>query len=117
MADANFRHGDPIMIDYTPAAGDVAAGQVVLIGNTAGLTCGVSHRPITNNVQGALAMGGGIYEMVNLNNAAVGTKVWWDNTAKKVTTTSTSNALFGFVVERGGGGANTVCDVYHFPFV
>jgi hypothetical protein len=30
MAEATMRHGDPLMIDYTPGAGNVAAGQVVL---------------------------------------------------------------------------------------
>jgi hypothetical protein len=117
VAEATYRHGDPLMVNYIPAAGDIAAGQVVLLGNTAGLTCGVAHVPISNNVLGALAMGGGVYELTNLNNAANYAKVWWDDTNNKVTTVSTNNALFGFVTENGGGGANTVCRVRHFPFV
>ncbi len=117
MAEATMRQGEPLMIDYTPAAGDVAAGQVVLLGNTTGLTCGVSHVPITNNTQGALAAGGGVYAVTNLNNAANYAKVWWDDTNNKVTTVSTNNALFGFVVASGGGGANTTCYVRHFPYV
>lgn len=113
---ATFRHGEPVMIDYTPSAGAVTAGDVVLIGNTTGLTCGIAHCDIANNKLGNLAAGGGIYEVTNLNNAANGAKVWWDGTSK-VTTTSTNNALFGFVVENGGGGANTACNVLHKPYV
>jgi hypothetical protein len=117
MAEATFRHGDPQMVDYTPSSGDVDAGDVILLGNTTGLTCGVAHVDLENNVQGALAVGGGVYEVVNLDNAADYAKVWWDNSAKKVTTTSTNNALFGFVVADGGGGANTNCLVLHEPYV
>lgn len=117
MAEAIMRHGNPRMIEYTPAAGAVDAGDVVILGNTAGLTCGIAHLDIPNAIQGALAVGGGVYEVVNLDNAANYAKVWWDNSAKKVTTTSTNNALFGFVTEDGGRGANTNCRVLHEPYV
>jgi len=103
--------------DYTPAAGDLAAGQVILLGNTTGLTCGIAHEPITNNTFGTLAVGGGVYDVTNLNNAANYAKVWWDDSVNKVTTTSTNNALFGFIVSGGGGGANTTCQALHFPYV
>lgn len=117
MADATFRHGEPLMVDYTPAAGNVAAGKVVLLGNTTGLTCGIAHVDLVNNVVGAIATGGGVYDFLNLNNAANYAKVWWDDSTKKATTVSTNNALLGFVVSGGGGGANTTCRVRHFPFV
>jgi hypothetical protein len=120
MATATFRHGEPLMIDYTPAAGDVAVGDVVVVGtvgaNTGGtgaLAC-VAHSPISNNVLGALAAGGGVYDIVSLQNSVVGTRVWWDGSSK-VTTTSTNNAMFGIVVGNAGGGANTVCRVLHTP--
>lgn len=123
MAEATLRHGDPVMIDYTPSAGNVSAGQVVLVGsvtaNTAGtgaLAC-VAHRDITNNVLGALAVGGGVYDVVNLNNAANGALVYWDDSANKVTTVSTNNAKFGYVVHGGGGGANTTAKAIHKPYV
>lgn len=117
MAEAVFRHGDPIMIDYTPSSGNVSAGQVVLLGNTTGLTCGIAHVDIVNNTLGALASGGGVYSCVNLNNAANYAKVWWDDSVNKITTVSTNNALFGFVCRDGGGGANTSCFVRHWPYV
>jgi Uncharacterized conserved protein (DUF2190) len=112
-----FRHGEPLMIDYTPASGNVSAGQVLLLGNTAGLCCVIPHSDIANNVKGAVAAGGGVYDVVNLNNAANGAKVYWDDTNNKVTTTSTNNALFGFIVSEGGGGANTTAKALHQPYV
>lgn len=117
MAEATFRHGEPLMVDYTPASGDISAGQVVLVGNTTGWTLGIAHRDLANNTLGALAAGGGVYTVTNLNNAANGTKVWWDDSVNKVTTVSTNNALFGFIVANGGGGANTTCRALHQPYV
>lgn len=117
MAQATFRHGDPVMIDYTPASGNVTAGDVILAGNTTGLCTVVAHMDIVNNTLGAVAAGGGVYDVTNLNNAANYAKVWWDDSANKVTTTSTNNALFGFVVSGGAGGANTTCQAIHVPYV
>lgn len=117
MPETVLRYGEPTMVPHTPASGAVDAGQVVLVGNTTGWTCGIAHDAIANGVQGSLAAGGGVYEVTNLNNAADGAKVWWDNSAKKVTTTSTNNALFGFIVDGGGGGANTACRALHKPYV
>lgn len=116
MPQVTFRHGEPRMIDYTPGA-NVTAGDVVLLGNTAGLTCGVVHTDTESGIIGAIAAGGGVYDAVNLNNAANYAKVYWDDTNNKVTTTSTNNALFGFIVDDGAGGANSTCRVYHHPYV
>lgn len=116
MAQVTYRHGEPRMIDYTPGA-NVTAGDVVLLGNTTGLTCGVVHTDTESGILGAIAAGGGVYDATNLNNAANYEKVWWDDTNNKVTTTSTNNALFGFIVDDGEGGANTTCRVLHQPYV
>jgi hypothetical protein len=122
MAEATFRHGDPVMADYTPTGGNVTEGQVVLLGsvtaNTAGegAVAGIAHRPITNSTLGALAVGGGVYDVVNLNNAANGKKVYWDDTNNKVTTVSTNNAVFGYIVANGGGGANSTARAMHAPY-
>jgi hypothetical protein len=122
MAEATFRHGDPVMADYTPSGGNVTEGQVVLLGsvtaNTAGegAVAGIAHRPITNSTLGALAVGGGVYDVVNLNNAANGKKVYWDDTNNKVTTVSTNNAVFGYIVANGGGGANSTARAMHAPY-
>lgn len=121
MAEATFRHGAPVMVDYTPGGGNVSAGQVVLLGSVTANTAGtgavaaIAHLDITNNVLGALAVGGGVYDVTNLNNAADGTKVYWDDSNNKVTTVSTNNAKFGYIVASGGGGANSTAKALHAP--
>lgn len=117
MAEAVIKKGEAVQfVDYTAGA-DIDAGDVVLLGNLTGITCGIAHQNIDNTALGSLAVGGGVYEVVNLDNAADYAKVYWDNSAKKATTTSTNNATFGFVVENGAGGANSNCLVLHHPYV
>ena len=121
MADTTFRHGAPVMIDYTPSSGNVSLGDVVLLGTVTANTAGtgalalIAHHDITNNTKGAMAIGGGVYDVVNLNNAANGAKVYWDDTNNKVTTVSTNNAQFGYVAYDGGGGANSTAKAFHDP--
>ena len=121
MAEVTYRHGPVTMVDYTPGAGDVSEGEVVLLGSVTANTAGegavaaVAHRPISNNTLGALSVGGGVYDVVNLNNAANGAKVFWDNSSNKVTTVSTNNAKFGYIVHGGGGGANSTAKALHDP--
>ena len=114
MADAVFRHGDPTMADYTPAAGNIAAGQVVLLGNLTGLGCGIAHVDIENTKLGALAIGGGVYDVTMLTNLAPWATVYWDDTNNKVVSTSTNNATFG-VLLTGNTGANTLVRALHAP--
>ena len=117
MPEVIFRSGDPRVINYTPAAGNLVSGQVVLLGNTTGLTCGVVRSAaITNNTLGALEVGGGVYDVVMIGNYAPYTTVYWDDTNNKVTTTSTNNAKFGYLVE-GNTGANTTVLCLHDPMV
>lgn len=114
-AKATFRHGDPVMVDYTPSSGNITAGDVVLGGNTTGLTCLVAHRDITNNYLGALAAGGGVYSVKVASNYAAFTKVYWDATNSVLTSTSTNMSQFGYTVE-ASAAANTVVKVLHKPY-
>lgn len=114
MPDTVLRHGNPTFADYTPAAGNIAAGQVVLLGNLTGLTCGIAHQDITNNTLGSLAVTGGIYDVVMLTNIAAYSTVYWDDTNNKVVSTSTNNATFGVLLQ-GGTGANTTVQALHMP--
>jgi len=109
---AVYVRGDPFFMEYTPASGNVASGSVVVLGNTAGLGCGVAHADIANGVQGALAVRDGRYGVTNSGNYAAWTKVWWDAGNNKTTTTSTNNALFGYQLEAGN---NAVVETLHFP--
>src|SRR5688500_17138967 len=120
MAECTFKHGNPINIDYTPSGGNIAAGQVVVIGSVTGNTAGygllaaIAPVPIVNSTLGALSIGG-VWSVTNLNNAANGAVVYWEDSVNKVTTVSTNNAQFGIIVKDGGGGANTACLVLHDP--
>lgn len=113
--EARYRHGDPVMVDYTPGA-DVDAGDMVLVGNTAGWTLGVAHVDIANGELGALAAGGGVYECQVASNYAAGSKVYKPSGNAILTTTSTNNALFGFTVE-DSAAANARVKVLHKPYV
>ena len=108
MPQTTLRSGDAeiVYIPYTPGA-NVNVGDVVLLGNTTGLGLGIAPLSLEANKLGKLAISGGVYDVVNLNNAANYAKVWWDNTNKSVTTVSTNNALFGYIVSGGGGGINS----------
>lgn len=122
MADTVLRSGNPQTIDYTPTGGDIALGEVVNLvdagSNTVevGLALGIADRAIENNVKGALSIYGGIYDVVNLNNAANYATVYWSAATSKVTTVSTNNARFGYIVTNGGGGANSTCQALHIGF-
>lgn len=117
MPECTMRQGAPQMIDYTPASGNVSAGQVVLAGNLVGLSCGIAHQDITNNTLGALAAGGGVYDVTMLSNLANYALAYWDDTNNKLTSTSTNNAVFGVVVGGGGGGANATVQALHLPYL
>lgn len=120
MAMSTFRSGSVEVVDYTPASGNVAVGDVVVLSaattnsttGAAGLL-GIAHRPITNNTLGTLAVMGGQYAFVNLNNAATGAIAYWDASTNKATTVTNSNCLLGKLVANGGGGANTTCYIQH----
>lgn len=122
MPDTVFRSGSPVNVDYTPTGGNVAAGQVVELRNAGsntveiGLALGIAVTAIENNTKGSLSAFGGVYDVVNLNNAADYAQVFWDDSANKVTTVSTNNARFGFIVSGGGGGANTTARALHVGF-
>lgn len=115
MAETTLRQGSPRFVDYTPSTGNVSAGQVVLLGNLAGIGCGIAHEDIANNTLGALAVADGIYDAVMLSNLANYALAYWDDTNNKLTATSTNNAVFGVVVGGGAAGANATVQVFHNP--
>jgi len=116
MATFTFRHGDPVMIDHTPAAGDVTAGDAVTFGNLTGFTMGVAHKDIANTELGAVSCGGGVYDVKFALNTSVGDKLHYDSSLLALTTNSTNNSQFGFAVE-ATTAVNTVAKAYHDPFV
>jgi len=86
----NYIHSGEFMTVTAPA--DVVSGAGVLVGSMFGIA---THDALTGedveiNTAGVVA--------INKKSAqawTVGAKVYWDGTAKEVTTTSTSNTLIG----------------------
>ena len=111
MADATFRHGTPRMTDYTPGSA-VTGGSVVVVGDIAL----IAHRDIAASEQGAMATGGGVYEVTADAALAAGIKVYWDDTANKVTATTTSNKVFGYLVDGTSAAADgDLVNALHMP--
>ncbi len=87
---ANFRHGDPLMVDHTPVA-FVGAGSVVPFVN--GVR--IAHVDIPPNVLGALAIGFGVYLVPKATAAGSGlpadTAVFWDTVNQVATPTASAS--------------------------
>ncbi len=121
MTQAIYRHGEPIMCDYTPGAGNVSAGDMVVLGSVTANTAGtgalliVAHKDIVNSTLGAMAFGGGVYACQVASNYAAGSKVFKPSGNAILTTTSTNNAQFGWTVETSAA-ANAVVKVIHKPY-
>jgi hypothetical protein len=122
MPEATFHHGDYKTMAHTPSGGAVDAGDFVLVGtvtaNTAGAGAllGITHRDIANNVEGTLAIGGGVYESMIASNYAAGVLLFKPAGNAILTTTSTNNAQAGYLLE-AAAAANAVCQWVHVPGV
>lgn len=101
--DAKMKHGNPLMVDYTPSAA-VAAGDVVVIGEYPL----VAHNAIDADKLGALAAGGGVYDLTVDADLAPGDKIYWDESASKITATADAgnNKHFGFISPDSDPGAD-----------
>ena len=111
MGQADLKNGSPVMADYTPGSA-VTAGDVVVV---AGVPC-IAHSDIAANELGALAVGGGIYTTTGDAAIDAGDKVYWDDTANKVSETASGNGHIGHVAPgsscSGDGGS---VDIVHNP--
>ena len=111
MGMADFKHGDPRMVDFTPGAA-VAVGDVIVTADTVR----IAHRNIANGELSALAAEGGVYECVGGAAIAVDKKVYWNAAASKVTETASGNKVFGVTVSACSGD-NATCLVRHDPSI
>ena len=79
---------------------NLLSGQAVLVGAIFGVACG-------DAVQGAEVEVNrfGVYALAALqtDTGATGAKMYWDNTAKRLTTTATNNTLVGALAAAKGG--------------
>lgn len=110
--EAVFKHGEPLMCKYTPAAADVAVGAVVVVGDA---PC-ICHTAIATGKLGALAVVGGVYTMTGDGQLAAGENVYWDDTNNKVSKTAVGAKHFGRVAPGSSCAADTKpVDVVHAP--
>lgn len=84
MAELTFHHGCPVMVDHESASA-IAAGQAVVVG----VIPYVAHLDIAADAsrKSALAARGGVYKGTAAKATAGSAKVYWDDTAKKLTHT------------------------------
>jgi len=111
--NATFKHGTPRMVDHTPGSA-VTGGSVVVVGDLPL----IAHRDIAASEQGALAAGGGVYEMTAGEAIATGKKVWWKAATSKLSETSTDGSVIGYVVDGTSASADgDKVNVLHMPEV
>jgi len=118
---AKFRHGNPLMVDFTPSGSpvsSVSAGDVVVIGDVPM----VAHSDIAEDAVGALAAFGGVYEMDSEDtDLTQGESVYWDASNEVVSDNETGSGYtlphFGFVAPNhwGPGSGSGKVNVIHLP--
>lgn len=127
MVMARFLRGKPVMMDSVPGS-TWNAGDVIVIGNMP-VVAHTDNPPFTETggvfgttIRDALAVDGGIYQMTaDQNYYPVGTYVYWDPTAQKVTGASGAQCVpFGWIVGLGTDllsdtATSTTVSVRHDP--
>ena len=83
----------------------VASGDGLLVGSIFGVAAATAA--LGETVEAALT---GVYDLKKVASQAwaAGDKVYWDNTAKEATKTTTSNTLIGVAVVAVAGGASDI---------
>jgi hypothetical protein len=95
---AIFRMGKPVMVPFDAGGSTFNAGDVKIIGSSP-MVCHEAIPAFTGGATfDALAVMGGIYEMMTDGTGIVGDEAFWDATNKKITNTAVGNTHFGFFV-------------------
>jgi predicted RecA/RadA family phage recombinase len=83
----------------------VSSGDGLLVGSIFGVAAGTAA--LGEAVEAALT---GVYDLKKVASQAwaAGDKVYWDNTAKEATKSTTSNTLIGVAVVAVAGGASDI---------
>jgi predicted RecA/RadA family phage recombinase len=108
IGEADFVHGDPLMIDHTPGSA-VAAGEVVVVDDLVY----ICHRAIAANALGALAAGGGVYDGIKDNTSgpdiAAGDRVYFIPGSNLFTNDGTGgNKFAGYAIAAAGASVTPV---------
>lgn len=111
---ATMTSGNPLMVDYQPSGADVAAGQVLVIGEAVR----IAHSDIADGQHGNLAAGGAVYRVPKATGASTsiadGGVLYWDDDNNIVTPTAGSHKRFGLAVQAAGESATHVL-AQHVP--
>lgn len=93
-------------LQYANASGStITSGTMVLVSKRVG----VASEDIPNNTTGILAVEGVFnYTKLGTDVVAQGDLLYWDNTNKRLTTTSAGNTQAGFAFAAAGNGVTTV---------
>lgn len=112
IGQADFVHGDPVMVDFTPAAA-MPAGRVFV----AGVVPFVVHVDIAAGKLGAAACGGGVYSGVTDGSLDTpGALVYWAVASAKFVAASSGNMHFGYTLPSHGATVdNDIIRVIHSP--
>lgn len=98
----NYIQKGEVLTLVAPAA--VSSGDGLLVGSV--FAVALSDAESGADVEAQVC---GVFELPKASGAVTqGAKLYWDNTAKDVTTTSTSNTLIGVAVEAAASGDATV---------
>ena len=109
-----YRHGNVLMVDYTPDAA-VSAGDVVVIGSE----CRIAHLDIEAGQLGALAAPAGtaIYEGTKATGGSTsfadGDPVYWDAENERVSNVAGAKPRIGTAVADAADAASTVLFRHH----
>lgn len=102
---ATFVQGRALMQDYTPGS-PVSAGDVIVVN-----TPRIAHLDIAAGETGSIAFHGGVYVFPKATSggSAIGDNVlvYWDATAKVITTTATANKRLGYTFGASADGDAT----------
>jgi len=100
----NFRTGKYDTARHTPGSA-ITAGDVVELGTT---LCGIAHQDIAANVEGILAVGGGVYDAPATSGdvIAAGDKLYWNGTVAEEA--SSGGVPLGYCVEPKADGETTI---------
>lgn len=108
MPQATYYDGDVIItLPHTPGSA-VTAGDVVVVGDVTG----IAHVDIPANQLGALSMVGGTYIVTGDAAISAGKKVYWNDSANKVTETASGNKAIGTTLTACSADGST-CRIMH----
>lgn len=92
------------VVTFTAPAGGIQSGAGMLAGSLFGIAAATAAAGA--QVEGAVE---GVFELPKAaDDVSFGERIYWDDTAKNVTTTATDNTLIGAAVAAAASGAATV---------